>query len=122
MKLIFVYNAHSNPIEKLIDGVHKIVSPDTYDCTLCAVTFGAFTEDSLWKSYRETSGFEMQFYYKNEFQKQFRSKWLPKYDFPVVLIEFEQSLEIFISADELKEVKDSEELIELITARSTHYL
>ncbi|WP_232221892.1 hypothetical protein [Methanococcoides burtonii] len=38
--LIFVYNADSGLINEMKDYVHKIVSPSTYECNLCAITYG----------------------------------------------------------------------------------
>jgi len=117
MKLIFVYNANSGFLDKIFDGAHKIVSPSTYDCNLCAITFGAFSEDELWKAFRENSGTPLEFYHKDEFLKQFKSKWLPAYDFPVILVENRMELELFISSEELDKLTSSEALIEEITRR-----
>ena len=55
MKLLFVYNANSGKLSALLDGLHKMVSPSTYDCNLCAMTFGHFLEDPTWKEFREKS-------------------------------------------------------------------
>ena len=118
MKLIFVYNANSGFLDKIFDGAHKIVSPSTYDCNLCAITFGAFSEDELWKAFRENSETPMVFYHKDEFIKQYKSKWLPDYDFPIILAENGMELEIFISSEELDTLKSSEALIEEIMKRS----
>ncbi len=121
MELIFVYNAKSGLLDKLIDGAHKIVSPSTYECNLCAITFGNFTEDELWKSFREHSDLEMKFLYKDDFLKQYRSKWLPKFDFPIVLTPEGGSLEPFIGTSDLNELTSSEELIEEIKKRLSLY-
>ena len=121
MKLIFVYNANSGFLDKIIDGAHKIMSPSTYDCNLCNITFGTFTEDELWKAFRENSAVSMEFYHKDEFLKQFKSKWLPKYEFPVVLIQSEMELELFISSEVLNDLTSSEALIEDITKRLSHH-
>jgi len=118
MKLIFVYNANSGFLDKIFDGAHKIVSPSTYDCNLCAITFGAFSEDELWKAYREHSEASMEFYHKDEFLEQYKSKWLPAYDFPIILSENGMELEVFISSEELDALSTSEALIEEITKRS----
>lgn len=112
MKLIFVYNADSGPLNALLDSVHKIVRPDTYDCKLCALTYGIVSEDALWKAYREASPHELVFLHRDEFQKQFRSKWLPKYDFPVILEASANGLELLLSAQDLNEIPSSEALIE----------
>jgi hypothetical protein len=118
MHLIFVYNANSGKMNAVLDSLHKITSPSTYNCNLCTLTFGVFSEDDLWKNFRENSKIHMEFYHKDEFEKEFRSKWLPKYDFPVVLKETNQELEFFISAEELNVMKSAEALIETIMKRS----
>ncbi len=38
--LIFVYNADSGLLNAINDGILKIVSPSTYQCSLCSLTFG----------------------------------------------------------------------------------
>ena len=40
--LIFVYNAKSGTLNAAIDYFHKIVSPETYDCNLCILTYDNF--------------------------------------------------------------------------------
>lgn len=121
MKLIFVYNADSGALNTILDSMHKIVSPDTYDCNLCAITFGKFTEDSLWKAFREKGQREMIFLHRDEFLKQYASKWLPNYDFPIVLIENDGELEVFITNDILNTLNSSEALIEEVTKRADQY-
>ena len=121
MELLFVYNANSGLLDKIIDGAHKIVSPSTYECNLCAITFGSFTEDELWKAFRENSNLNMRFYYKDEFQKKYRSKWLPKFEFPVILVVKDGNLEPFILKDDLNMLTSSEALIEEIKKRLAHY-
>ena len=121
MRLIFVYNADSGAINSILDGVHKIVSPETYNCKLCAITFGNFSEKQVWKEFRDTSGIEMEFYHRDEFQKQFRSKWLPKYDFPIILSAEKENLDIFMTLEELNEIEDVSELIKVIREKVKAY-
>ncbi|MEM7086490.1 MAG: GTPase [Bacteroidota bacterium] len=121
MKLIFVYNANSGFLDKILDGAHKIISPSTYDCNLCAITFGAFNEDDLWKAFRENSDLPMEFYHKDEFSKKFKSKWLPAFDFPIVLSQNNMKLEVLISSEELENLASSEALIEEIRRRLSLY-
>ncbi|MEM7187654.1 MAG: GTPase [Bacteroidota bacterium] len=120
MELLFVYNAKSGLLDKLIDGAHKIVSPSTYDCNLCAITFGNFTEDELWKAFRQHSDIPMQFWYKDEFKQEFRSKWLPKFEFPIVLVAQDGNLEPLITTAALNKLTSAEELIEEIRKRLPH--
>lgn len=121
MKLLFVYNANSGAINAVLDSFHKIASPETYDCRLCAITFGNFSENKIWKDFREASEVEMTFYHKDEFLKQFRSKWLPKYDFPIILLEENNELHVFMSSKDFNTLENAESLIEEVTRRLDHY-
>lgn len=117
MRLIFVYNANSGRINAILDSLHKIASPETYDCNLCAITFGNFSENKTWKKFREESDIDMEFYHKDKFLNQFRSKWLPEYEFPIILFENDSELEQFISSSELNKLESVEDLIMEITKR-----
>ncbi|WP_432412886.1 GTPase [Rasiella sp. SM2506] len=117
MKLIFIYNANSGTINSLLDSAHKVLSPKTYDCNLCDVTFGVFSEKEEWKRFREMAAIEMVFLHKDEFLKQYRSKWLPKYNFPIILSEEKHGLEIFITSEVLKKQETTSELIKEIKSR-----
>jgi len=117
MKLIFVYNATSGSVRGYLDSLHKILSPATYDCNLCDITFGVFSEKSKWKKFRKSSTTEMIFLHKDQFLKQYRSKWLPNYEFPIVLSEENDGLHIFITPDELNAFENSEQLMAKIKER-----
>ena len=121
MKLIFIYNANSGFLDKIIDGAHKILSPSTYDCNLCALTFGNFTEDELWKEFRKNTPVTMGFIYKDEFLQTYNFKNLHPLTFPTILIETATNLELFISSEILNEMTTSKSLIEEITKRLTPY-
>lgn len=116
-KLIFIYNANSGKLNSLLDSAHKILSPSTYDCRLCEVTFGIFTENSIWKKFREQSSLEMIFLHKDEFANEYASKFGHKFTFPIVLAEAHNDLEVFVGTDELKNLKNASDLIALITER-----
>lgn len=112
MSLLFIYNANSGAINGIIDTAHKLVSPETYQCELCDLTHGAFTEKKVWLRFRESVKTPMQFLHKDKFLKRYRSKWLPQYDFPVVLAATGGGLEVAISKKRLTELKTPEALIE----------
>ncbi|MGB3775407.1 MAG: GTPase [Leeuwenhoekiella sp.] len=119
MKLIFVYNANSGKLNLYKDIAHKIFSPQTYPCSLCAITFGVLKENEHWKTFRKGSDLKMEFHHIDEFNSKYRSKWLKKFEFPVILNENNEDLEVFISKDELDALEDSEALIHLIQDRVT---
>jgi hypothetical protein len=116
-KLIFIYNADSGLRNMLMDGAHKIFSPDTYECSLCAITYGAFTENSNWKKFRKESDLPMEFLHKDEFSAAYASKFGHKFRFPIVLVETKGGLEVFVKTEELDEITNSEKLIDLIQKR-----
>ena len=116
-KLIFIYNANSGKHNALLDTMHKIVSPNTYNCNLCDITFGLFTENKTWRKFRETSKVEMVFLHKDEYLKKYKSKFNNKFTFPIVLAEHLESLSVFINTDELNKLKNQEGLTKEIRKR-----
>ncbi len=117
-KLIFIYNADSGIRNMIMDSAHKIFSPDTYECSLCDITYGAFTENSVWKKFRKETDLQMEFLHKDEFAKAYASKFGYKFTFPIVLNESEKGLEVFVRTEELNKLENPEGLINLIKERS----
>lgn len=114
-KILFIYNANSDTGSQLFDFAHKVLSPTTYECSLCALTFGKFTEKKKWKKFREllnSKGFELSFLHKDEFQKTYKSKFGHSFTFPIVLLETDYDLEIAIGTQQLNTMERVEELIE----------
>ena len=109
MKLIFVYNADSGLLNKLMDIGHKIIEPETYTCNLCNLTFGNFTENQKWKEFRENTAIEMEFLHRDEFE----TKYKMKQDCPVIL-KGSEPLDIAISKEQLEKFKSLDELISAV--------
>lgn len=116
-KLLFVYNANSGARNAILDSMHKVFSPSTYNCNLCDITFGVMAENRAWKKFRGQSNIPMSFLHRDEFAKTYASKFGHKYTFPVVLIEGNDELELFISTEELNAMQSAQELIDTIQKR-----
>ncbi|HMB64751.1 MAG TPA: hypothetical protein VKN36_16845 [Eudoraea sp.] len=116
-KLLFIYNAKSGLGNLLLDGAHKIFSPSTYACSLCDITYGNFRENTKWKKFREQSGLEMTFIYKDVFRKQYASKFGHHFTFPIVLEASGEDLQVLIRTGELNEMRGVSELIHLVSER-----
>ena len=116
-RLIFIYNANSGLRNALLDGAHKALSPHTYQCNLCDLTFGVINEKKAWKRFREEEDRSMEFLHKDEFNKQYASKFGYKFEFPIVLIAVNNELQVFISTKELNELENTDALIDLIKNR-----
>ena len=111
-KLIFIYNASNDYLSVAFDFTHKIVSPKTYQCSLCKVTFGAFKIHKKWKEYLDSINFEVIFLYKNNYKQYFPN--LEVKDFPYSFIYGEQSHIKFLDKTDFDLCKNLDELIKLV--------
>ena len=109
-KLLFIYNANSGTRNALLDGMHKVFRPQTYDCKLCNITFGVIAENKTWKRFRKESQYPMVFLHKDEFAVAYKSKFGYKFTFPIVLSECENGLEVLIATKELNQLKSDSQL------------
>lgn len=111
MKIIFIYNAKSGVANSIMDVGHKILSPSTYNCNLCSLTFGVLTENAKWKKFRNSSDYKMEFFHKDEFEITFNS--IKSY--PTILqMDENQNMSEIIDSQMLNEVTSIEELIKLL--------
>ena len=116
MTLIFLYNADSGVFAAAADYIHKIVSPETYDCKLCFVTYDNFGMNKSWKVFLKTIPFEQEFYHKNEFIQKFPEQKVV--ELPAILIKNDQGqLTNLVSSQELRPLKNQEELQILLSTK-----
>lgn len=116
-RLVFVYNANSGIGNALLDSIHKILDPNTYNCNLCAITFGFFSEHKKWKEFRKESGLEMEFLHLDEFKKRYPNEKQDRESFPQVFILKEGKLQVFLRKGEINDMKSQEDLILAIQAK-----
>lgn len=118
-RLVFVYNANGGLKNALLDSAHKIFSPSTYACSLCAITYGVFKEDKLWRAYREQSNTSMEFLHKDEFLEAYPKLYSTHKELPLLLtISEEDKTAVLVSATEMNKLKSAEELIKLLQAHN----
>lgn len=65
-KLVFVYNANSGAWNALFDAAHKLVSPSTYACSLCALTYGAVAKKRAWANFLRSLPHDVRFAYRDQ--------------------------------------------------------
>ncbi|MDH5516804.1 MAG: hypothetical protein OEY36_03165 [Gammaproteobacteria bacterium] len=109
-KLIFVYNADSGLFNTVTDIAHKIFSPSTYGCQLCAITHSAFSVRDEWKAFIESLDSELEFLHRDE--------WLRLYpqitdELPAVF-RVNETLKVLISAQEISRCDSVDDLKKLI--------
>lgn len=116
-RLVLVYNALSGIGNSLLGSAHKVMSPSTYDCRLCSLTYGAVRERKDWKLFREKSTIPMVFYHKDEFLSGYASKFAAKFTFPIILADTGEDLEVLVTTTELNTIDDTAVLIEIVKSR-----
>lgn len=113
-KIIFVYNANSGFFSSLKDTIHKTVSPKTYQCNLCQITFGAFDMKEDWKEFIQKLPYEIEFLHKNEFIKKYR---IIEHDFPNAFTIKNGKPDLLISNKEINSAKSIKDLKNLVNKK-----
>lgn len=108
MKLIFVYNADAGFLSGMLDSIHKTVSPETYQCALCRLTYGAFAMDRSWKDYLRALPIATEFFHRQEFQVAYPEATFP---LPVILLDNDGTLSPLLSAEQMQALPDVNALI-----------
>lgn len=118
-RLVFVYNADGGLLNAVMDSAHKLFAPSTYQCSLCAVTYGLVSMRTAWKDYMRGLPYETRFYHRDGFRK----AW-PTVDAALPAIFFQPiagEMKILISRDELDEVKSVAHLTALLGGRIAEF-
>ena len=114
MQLIFVYNADTGLFSVVTDYAHKIISPKTYPCNLCALTYGNMGMNNKWKEFIGNLKVPIAFLHRDEFVKQYDLK---DTQLPAAFLKQDVSVTMFITHDDLNNCSAVEELIALVTKK-----
>ncbi|MBI2594043.1 hypothetical protein HYW44_05380 [Candidatus Daviesbacteria bacterium] len=112
MKLLFVYNADSSAFAKLKDVIHKTVSPATYQCNLCGLTYGTVSMKNEWKEFISKLNFKSDFLHKDEFKKSYPQ--LRDIQLPAVFTLTDNNPKQIITAGEIKRQRTLGDLENLV--------
>lgn len=113
-QLVFVYNADSGMFNTLTDIAHKVFSPQTYSCNLCAISHSYLSERDEWKEFiagLSEVGAECEFLHRDEFEKKYLLK---DQTFPAVYIKNDDGLFICLDANVINECNSMDKLKEKI--------
>jgi len=111
-RLLLVYNADSGILNALAHAVHKAVWPDSYPCSLCAITYGAVSMRGRWRSFLNNLQMEKVFHHRDDFVAAY-----PGHHFalPAILIsDFGQAPRMLLSCEQLDGIADVDELIDAV--------
>lgn len=112
--ILFVYNADTGLFNLMADIGHKIFSPQTYSCDLCALTHGYFSERSQWRAFIEQLDCECDFLHRDEFVARYPEEKTP---LPAVFNVGASGIACCVDAAAIAGCKDLNALQALISAR-----
>jgi hypothetical protein len=115
-ELILVYNANSGFYNMIKDALHKSISPSTYGCNLCGLTFGTIHMRSKWKKFIDDLKIPSKFYHRDEFFEMLKTHphKIANNNFPAVYLHKKGKLSLIITSDEINQTKTLEDLMDLV--------
>ena len=115
-KLVMVYNADGGWENAIMDSLHKIFSPSTYPCKLCAVTFGLRKMEKTWEDWLNKQPMEKVFLHKDEWPS---SGYDQSITLPAILLDAGSSAKVLVSAAEWNDIPDAATLIRVLEMKLT---
>jgi len=119
-RLVFVYNAKSGVVNGIFDYVHKFVSPSTYSCNLCSLTYDNLGKKNEWANYLNNLSVNIIFAYKDNINNQ-KDAFLINYSDsiqPPCLFIVKDSIQIeIINSTEMNKLNNLDELKVLLNNR-----
>lgn len=113
-RLLFVYNADGGLFNTMTDIAHKILSPNTYSCNLCALTHGYFSAKDAWLQFLENTPVKCEFLHRDEFLQEHADMKVP---LPAIFVREDQGMSLLIGAEDINACTDLEDLQGLIRQR-----
>lgn len=112
--LVFVYNAQSGLFNALADIGHKIFSPQTYSCQLCALTHSYFGMHKEWRRFVESLDRPLEFLHADELESRDGSeKLLP----PAILERRDGQLKTLVDAAAINACRNMGDLKRLLVSK-----
>ena len=112
--LVFVYNADSGVFNTLTDLAHKIFSPQTYRCNLCALTHSAVGMRREWKRFLDGLDGESEFLHADELKARHGVTGVP---LPAIFRRDGENIKVWVEADLINACVTVEDLERLILNR-----
>ncbi|WP_420641109.1 hypothetical protein [Candidatus Leptofilum sp.] len=112
-KLVFVYNADSGVINFILDAAHKIFSPSTYPCNLCALTYTP-TGLPRWRRFVKSLPLPAEFLHKDELAEQYGLTAVP---LSAAYFWDGHKLQGWIPAEEMEQFSSLEEMMTAVSQK-----
>ena len=109
--LVFAYNADSGVFNTLTDVAHKIFSPQTYACNLCALTHTPFGMRGEWRSFLDSLNHPLEFLHADELKAR---HGVTDVELPAIFTRDDAGLTVLAGADSINACRTMEDLKRLI--------
>ncbi len=114
-RLLIVYNADVGLLAAAFDVVHKIVSPRTYPCSLCAVTYGPVAMDRRWRAWLRALDMPVAFFHRQDFHAAYPA--MAGEPLPLIARDESGRVEVLLDAAALTRLTTVDALIAALSAR-----
>lgn len=112
--LLIVYNADEGVAAALFDAEHKLLSPATYPCPLCAVTYGAVRMRPEWQAHLRALPLPVRFHHRPDFRRAHPA--LAALPLPAILLDAGEGPRVLLDAATLAGMVDVPALIAALDA------
>jgi|TARA_B100000787_G_scaffold163728_1_gene145675 hypothetical protein len=109
-EFILIYNAKGGKLNSTLDLIHKYMSPSTYKCNLCKVTFG-ITMKKKWKNFINSTQHSFTFLHKEDLKNNNLEKF--KNNLPVCIEKRNENYFVMIDSNEMKKLMNEDDLINI---------
>jgi hypothetical protein len=110
--LLIVYNAEEGVFAALGDALHKALSPATYACSLCAVSYGAVRMRPEWRQHLAALPYATRFFHRPDFRRSYPS--LAALPLPAILLDDSAGPRVILDAATLSALPDVTALIQAL--------
>ena len=109
--LVFVYNAKGGLFNAAVDMAHKMFSPQTYQCKLCALTYSTFGMRKDWEEFLASLERPLEFLHSDELKNLYGISDLP---LPAIFEKEGGQLKLLIDADSINRCSTIADLKQLV--------
>lgn len=110
-EIYFVYNARGGKWNYIVDTVHKYISPSTYECNLCQITYDLKIRKA-WKDFIEKTPHKFYFLHLEELNDFGLEKY--KNQLPICLEKNLEEFKVIIDKEKMNSLENEFDLINIL--------
>ncbi len=112
--IVLVYNANAGIIAGIGDSLHKLLSPATYPCRLCAITYGLLAMRAQWRRWLDAQAWPVEVFHRPDFRAAHPAQHAKA--LPAIFRRDGDRLTLLVGADAMDDIDDVSGLIAAVEA------